>query len=83
MHRSRRRRVSGRSAVGVALALVAAMVAMGAGNAAGAPAAARVIRRSVRTVTRGAARPVLHRPDGLAGPGHPEPEIPPEPEGGR
>ena len=70
----------GRSAAVVALALVAAMVAMGAGNAAGAPAAARVIRRSVRTVTRGAAVPFPTGQTVSPVQGIQNPEIPPEPE---
>src|SRR4029453_12775684 len=80
MHRSRGRRVSGRSAVGVAPALVAAMVAMGAGNAAGAPVAARAIHRSVRTVTRGAAIPSPTGQTVSPVQGIQNPEIPPEPE---
>ena len=80
MHRSRRRRVSGRSAVVVALALVAAMLAVGAASAAGAPAAAPAIHRSVRTVTKGAAIPFPTGQTVNPIQGIQNPEIPPEPE---
>jgi hypothetical protein len=79
MHRSRRRRVWGRSAVVVALALVAAMLAVGAANAAGAPAAA-AIQRSVRTVTKGTAVPFPTGQTVTPIHGIQNPEIPPEPE---
>jgi hypothetical protein len=81
MHRSRRRRVSGRSAVVVALALVAALLAVGAANAASAPAAAPAIQRSVRTVTKGAAIPFPSGQTVSPVQGIQNPEIPPEPEG--
>jgi hypothetical protein len=77
MHRSRRRRVSGRSAVVVALALTAALLAVGAANAAAAPA----IHRSVRTVTKGAAIPFPTGQTVSPVQGIQNPEIPPEPEG--
>jgi hypothetical protein len=64
----------------VTLTLVAAMLAMGATNAASAPAAARVIRRSVRTVTRGAAVPFPTGQTVSPVQGIQNPEIPPEPE---
>ena len=80
MHRSRRRQVSGRSAVVVALALVAALFAVGAANAASAPAAAPAIHRSVRTVTKGAAIPFPTGQTVSPVQGIQNPEIPPEPE---
>jgi hypothetical protein len=80
MHRSRRRRLSGRSAALVALTLVAAMLAVGVGSAAGAPAAAPTIHRSVRTVTKGAAIPFPTGQTVTPIQGIQNPEIPPEPE---
>ena len=80
MRRAGPRQVSGRSAAVVTLTLVAAMLAMGAANAASAPAAAGVIRRSVRTVTKGAAVPFPTGQSVSPVQGIQNPEIPPEPE---